>query len=90
MLPPELLHSPLQLYVAIARPGAVTHGFWSVVRHTFHGMAGIHLLCNDMESASFLTLFFSGTGVPLQGTLAILNFEVFVTVTKLQLPNPIS
>ena len=32
--------SPVGVLVAIARPGAVTRGFWSAVRHVLRGMTG--------------------------------------------------
>ena len=32
--------SPVGVLVTIARPGAVTRGFWSAVRHALRGMAG--------------------------------------------------
>ena len=38
---PALLAVSVPVLVAIARPGAVTHGFRSVVRHTLRGMTGI-------------------------------------------------
>jgi hypothetical protein len=39
-LNPRCLQSPVGVLVAIARPGAVTRGFWSAVRRVLRDTAG--------------------------------------------------